>query len=180
MAPNRTVDRFTHCPFARSDAKGGAAHLERMLTMRSWAEMVKEVLEAPAVAAEEGRRVDADVLGRAALAKQVADFHERALDGARELRDDVQRLITTLEREGIGAATRGNGFAAQARKISGALIRLETARETFRVNEGYRRAERAVATRPAAQPRLGTGEPESAPPNEPELGEEEPEDETED
>src|SRR5690348_12415268 len=78
----RSVDRFTHCPFARSDANGGAAHLERMTTMRSWQEMVNEAIEAPTLAAANGR-VSADVLARAALGRRVADAHTSTLDAAR-------------------------------------------------------------------------------------------------
>jgi len=148
--------------------------------MRSWQEMVNEAVEAPTVAAA-GGRVNADVLARAALGRRVADTHESALDAARDLRDDVQRLITALEREGIGAATSGNGFAAQARKVSGALIRLSVAREIFAANVGDRRAEQeAAARRPA--PQLGSGNAPSAPAVEPEEEEQEEteEEETED
>jgi len=156
-----------------------------MTTMRSWQEMVNEAIEAPTVAAADGR-VSADALGRAALARRVAGAHERALDAARDLRDDVQRLITALEREGIGAVTSGNGFAARAREVSGAVIRLNTAREIFAESEGYRRAERDLAARQAPAPRLGTGEPAIAPATAPavepeeEEHEENEEEETED
>jgi len=145
--------------------------------MRSWQEMVNEAIEAPTLAAANGR-VSADVLARAALGRRVADAHESTLDAARDLRDDVQRLITALEREGIGAATSGNGFAAQARKVSGGLIRLATAREIFSTSEGYRRAERDTAARQAQPPRLGTGAPPSAP--EPGVEAEEEDNEVED
>ena len=153
--------------------------------MRSWQEMVNEAVEAPTVAAA-GGRVNADVLARAALGRRVADTHESALDAARDLRDDVQRLITALEREGIGAVTSGNGFAARAREVSGAVIRLNTAREIFAESEGYRRAERDLAARQAPAPRLGTGEPAIAPATAPavepeeEEHEENEEEETED
>ena len=124
--------------------------------MQNWQAVVDEAVQAPAAAASEGR-VNADVLGRATLGRRVADAHERALREARELRDDVQRLISAIERDGIGVATSGNNFAGQARTVSGALIRLNEAREIFAAFEGYRRAERDFAARQAV-PRLGAGD----------------------
>jgi hypothetical protein len=161
------VDRFTHHPLARSDAKGGAANLEGMTTMQNWREVVDEAVEAPMAAASNGGRVSAEVLGRATLARRVSDAHERALDEARELRDEVQRLISTLERDGIGAATSGNSFASKARTVSGALIRLQESREIFGAFVGYSRAERDAAARHAA-PRLPAAEPSSGDDVEPE------------
>jgi hypothetical protein len=130
--------------------------------MQNWQAVVDEAVQAPAAAATEGR-VNADVLGRAALGRRVADAHERALREARELRDDVQRLISAIERDGIGVATTGNNFAGQARTVSGALIRLNEARQIFADFEGYRRAERDFAARQTA-PRLGTGDAPSGEP----------------
>ncbi len=131
--------------------------------MQNWNAAVDEAVQAPAAAAATEGRVSAEVLGRATLGRRVADAHERALREARELRDDVQRLITALERDGIAVATSGNNFAGQARTVSGALIRLNEAREIFSAFEGYRRAERDFAARQAPAPRLGTGEPPAAP-----------------
>lgn len=123
--------------------------------MQNWQAAVDEAVQAPAAAAATEGRVSAEVLGRAALGRRVADAQERALREARELRDDVQRLITALERDGLAVATTGNNFAGQARTVSGALIRLNEAREIFGAFEGYRRAERDFAAR--AVPRLATG-----------------------
>ena len=130
--------------------------------MQNWQVAVDEAVQAPAAAAATEGRVSAEVLGRAALGRRVAEAQERALREARELRDDVQRLITALERDGIAAATTGNNFAGQARTVSGALIRLSEAREIFGAFESYRRAERDFAARQGTTPRLGTGEPPAA------------------
>ena len=135
----------------------------------SWETVIQEATRAPMEA--EGR-VSAEMLARAALGRRVEDSYDRALREAKQLVEDAERLVATLRRDGVGAAVSGNNFASQARTVSGALIRLAEARETFSCVEGYRRAERRQVV--AAAPQLPAAQ---APAAGGEEGEEEMEDE---
>ena len=122
----------TCCRGHTCDSRGGPVHalslctqrregaarrtLKRMTTMRSWQGDGERGGGGPDGGGDRRARDrggGARPMRRSAGASPTP--HERALDAARDLRDDVQRLITALEREGIGAATSGNGFAARAR-----------------------------------------------------------------
>jgi hypothetical protein len=145
------VDHFTQCPERNAARRLPPTKGQRIVNTTTmsraecWRLIVAEAVDGPVSADSQGGKLTAAILGRAALAQRVQDTHERALCESRRLLDDVQRLVTALERDGMSASRAGNTFAGRARSVSGTLIRLEAARGAFEAVEGYRRAEETIA-----------------------------------
>jgi hypothetical protein len=84
-----------------------------------------------------GRQLSAGELLRGTAARRVSDAHERAVREAKELADAAANLVVTLQCDGINARYVGHNFAAKARRVSGALIRLTERREVFEAAQAH-------------------------------------------
>jgi hypothetical protein len=111
-----------------------------------------EALQTTENAAAIGKQLSAGDLLRATIARRVSDAYERAVRDAKELADAAATLVETLQCEGIEARLSAHTFAAKARRVSGALIRLTERREVFEAVEAQRSVARLLT------PAAGNGE----------------------
>jgi hypothetical protein len=110
-----------------------------------------DALQGPERTVARGDRLTASVLCRASLAKRLSDAHERAVREAKVLAEEAAQLVVALQCDGISARLSGRTFAGQARKVSGAIIRLTECREVFQGIEAHRDAETLFALPPASR-----------------------------